>query len=155
ARQGKGRSCLDGGSAIQLALEAPGPPSLGVLVRVGNTVSEAKPALRSGFLPDGDKLEAFLTESMTVDPALGVWLLSEPSGSAIGFGVQGGSYEKILESVAPLIDVTKAKERVGKLAFATPWALTIRSDATVELHVLLERRSDPALAVRRVAGDAA
>lgn len=154
ARPGKGRSCLDGGSAIQLALEAPGPPSLGVLVRVGNAVSEARSALRSGFLPDGDKLEAFLTESTTVDATLGVWLLSEPAGSAIGFGARGQTYDQILESIAPFVDVAKARQRMGKLASATPWAITIRADGAVELHVLVERRADPASLVRSIAGEA-
>ncbi len=71
AQTGDGRTCIDGGSSVMLALLAPGGRNLRVLTRSGPAREGMMPWLRTHYLPGG-KIEHWHSETYIGEPP-NVW----------------------------------------------------------------------------------
>jgi hypothetical protein len=165
AQGGNGRSCLDAGVPLEIFLEAPGPPSFGFAVRLGDARAPSFEAME-GLVADDDARA--LAEAMGAmgwegeGSTFGVWLARDRRGSTLIADVRAASGEVALNHVRRRLSLsacTRLDRYEAALPGASPWGLSMTardgSVRSIEMRWLLDRRSDPARSARAVGPEAA
>lgn len=132
-RPSSARSCFEVGAPLQLTVDAPGPASLRVGLRVDDQLEDA------GLVPlvEPDLLARF-REAVRAVPrgehdSLGTWLFCSESERSIYLDLRDPTRGEALRRLAPLLDEEsrlQLRRLQAHLAEARPWALRLDAGGT-------------------------
>jgi len=157
-RAGGGRSCLEAGAPIQLTVDAPGPPSLRVGLRLGDTLT----ASALGAVMPEASLRHTRDMLTRLPPAqhssLGAWLFWSEHRQSVFVDLRDPLPADAVARLHCVLD-RQQRERFERLshllAHARPWALRIDAEGAdvrrLHLHWLIERRVSPAVVSEAIA----
>jgi hypothetical protein len=140
AATGAGRSCLEAGAPIQLTVDAPGPASLRVGIRLGEALTDAP---LDGLMSSGARrrVTGLLARLPDADhESLGTWLFWTDARQSIFVDLRDPVSGAALDRLRQILDDGERK-RLDGLSWlanvARPWALRVEADqdAVFRLHL--------------------
>jgi hypothetical protein len=145
-----GRSCLDAGAALQITVDAPGPPGLRVGLRLGEHPSR-EALSRLVPAPELEHLLACLAAvPRAAHPSLGTWLFWTESRRSLFVDLRDPSPEAALARLRRTLDARQLERLVAlrpALDRVRPWVLRVEADETglarTHVHWLLDRHQPP------------
>jgi hypothetical protein len=150
AQSGRGRSCLEAGTPIQLTVDAPGPAALRVGLRLGDDLGEKT---LDGLMPAASRrtLGGILGSLPAAGHAsLGTWLFWTDARQSIFVDLRDPSPADALERLHRVLDRGQRMrlDRIHpSLIGARPWALRVEADESnlirVHVHWLIGRDASP------------
>ena len=153
-----GRSCLEAGAPIQLTVDAPGPASLRVGVRLGDDLADdaLAPLMPGGALQAARDFLAPLPAAHHA--SLGAWLFWTPARQSIYVDLRDPSAADALARLQCILhpDQCARLHRIAaSMACARPWVLRIDPEGPevrrVHVHWLIDRRAAPSAVAESIA----
>jgi len=157
-RTGGGRSCLEAGAPLQVTVDAPGPLSLRVGLRLGDdlTSSALAAVMPEASLRQTRELLSRLPPA--VHSSLGTWLFWSEHQQSVFVDLRDPSPQDAVARLRCVLDReqrTRFEQLFHLSAHARPWALRIDTDGPdvrrLHLHWLIERRVSPAVVAEAIA----
>lgn len=144
-----GRSCVEAGAPLQISVDAPGPPSLRVGVRIGDRIDAAA---MEGLVPS-DTLGQFANAFDNIPPGdhdgFGWWFFWMQHRKSLLADLRDPSPGAAAERIRRALDPTARSffdDHRARLSSARPWAYEIEADdngsSRTRLYWLVSRHSD-------------